>query len=95
MWLRRKTANIYVQTEHFTLCVKYKDTTTTANIKIVVLQSWHIFTRIRTIDMFWAYLNVKLSEYVDNEAVAATSVNNFKNHLQRIRKKKKSFYTDT
>jgi len=32
---------------------------------------------------------------LDNEAVAATSVNNFKNHLQRIREKKKSFYTDT
>jgi len=32
---------------------------------------------------------------LDNEAVTATSINNFKNHLQCIREKKKSFYTDT
>jgi len=30
----------------------------TANIKIVVLQSWHIFTRTRTIAMF--YLKYKI-----------------------------------
>jgi len=37
------------KTEHFTLCVEDNDTTKTANIKIVVLQSWHIFTRTRAI----------------------------------------------
>jgi len=37
------------KTEHFTLGVKDNETTKTANIKIVVLQSWHIFTRTRTI----------------------------------------------
>jgi len=46
MLLCRKSANIYVKTEQFTLDVK--DTTKTANIKMVVLQSWHIFTTTRT-----------------------------------------------
>jgi len=50
MLLCRKTTNIYVKTEHFTLCVKDNDTTQTAN---VVLQAWHIFTRTRTIAMFY------------------------------------------
>jgi len=37
--------------------------TKTANIKIVVLQAWHIFTKPRTrIAMF--YLNLKLSVHV-------------------------------
>ena len=50
----RKPANIYIKkTEHFTQCVKDNDTTKTANIKIVVLQAWHIFTRTRTIAMFY------------------------------------------
>jgi len=49
MWFCRKTANIYVTTEQFTIDVKDNDTTKTVNIKIVVLQSWHIFTRTRTI----------------------------------------------
>jgi len=41
-------------------CVKDNDTTKTANrpIKIVVLQSWHIFTRTRTTAMF--YLKCKI-----------------------------------
>jgi len=43
---------IYLKTEHFTVVVKENDTTKTANIKIVVLQSWHISTRTRTIAMF-------------------------------------------
>jgi len=42
--------------EHFTLCVKDNDTTKTANIKIVVLLAWHVFTRTRT--MF--YLKCKI-----------------------------------
>ena len=42
-----------VKTEHSTQCVKDNDTTKTANIKIVVLQAWHIFTRTRTIAMFY------------------------------------------
>jgi len=46
----------YLCTEHFTLCVKDNDTTKTANIKIVVLRAWHIFTRTRTII---AMLNLK------------------------------------
>jgi len=54
MWLCRKTANIYVKTEHFTLCVKDDDTTTTANIKIVVLQYWHIFIRTRAFAKFYS-----------------------------------------
>jgi len=58
MWLCRQTSNIYVKTEHFTLCVKDNDTKTTANIKICVLQSWHIFTRTCTIAMF--YLKCKI-----------------------------------
>jgi len=37
--LCRKTANIYVKTEHLTVGVKENNTTKTANIKIVVLQS--------------------------------------------------------
>jgi len=37
------------KTDHFTLGVKDYDTTKTADIKIVVLQSWHIFTRTRNI----------------------------------------------
>jgi len=41
------------KTEHSALCVEDNDTTTTANIKIVVLQSWHIFTRTRTIAVFY------------------------------------------
>jgi len=50
---------IYVKTEHFTLGLRVKDndSTKTANIKIV-LQSWHIFTRTRTIAMF--YLKCKI-----------------------------------
>jgi len=47
-----KLTTIYVKTEHFTPCFKDNDTTKTANIKIVVLQSWHIYTKIRTIAMF-------------------------------------------
>jgi len=45
--------NVHVKTEHFTICAKDNDTTKTANIKIGVLQSWHIFTRTRTIAMFY------------------------------------------
>jgi len=41
-----------LKTEHFTLFVKDIDTTKTEIIKIVVLQSWHIFTRTRTIAKF-------------------------------------------
>jgi len=58
MLLCRKTANIYVKTEHVILCVKDNDRTKTANIKMVVLQAWHIFTRTRTIAMF--YLKYKI-----------------------------------
>jgi len=47
-----------LKTEHFTVCVKDNDTTKTANTKICVLQSWHIFTRTRTIAMF--YLKCKI-----------------------------------
>jgi len=43
--------------------VKDNDTTKTANIKIVVLQSWHIFTRTRTIAMF--YLKFKIVRTCD------------------------------
>jgi len=43
---------IMLKTEHFTLCVKDIDTTKIENIKSVVLQSWHIFTRTRTFTMF-------------------------------------------
>jgi len=47
---------------HFVL--KTNDTTKTANIfKIVVLQSWHIFTRTRTIAMF--YLKCKIVRACD------------------------------
>jgi len=63
MWLCRQTANIYVKTEHFTIGVKDNDTTKTANIKIVLLQSWHIFTRTRTIAMF--YLKCKIVRTCD------------------------------
>jgi len=51
------------KTEHFTLSVKDNDTTKTANIKIVMLQSWHIFTRTRTIAMF--YLKCKIVRTCD------------------------------
>jgi len=58
MSLCRKTANIYVKTEHFTLCANDNDATKTASIKMVVLQACHIFTRTRTIAMF--YLKCKI-----------------------------------
>jgi len=51
------------KTENFTLCVKDNDTTKTVIIKIVVLQSWHIFTRTRTIAMF--YLKCKIVRTCD------------------------------
>jgi len=54
---------IYVKTEHFTLCVKDNDKTKIANIKIVVLQSWHNFTRTRTIAMY--YLKCKIVHACD------------------------------
>jgi len=54
---------IYVKTENFTVRVKNNDTTKTANIKIFVLQSWHIFTRTRTIAMF--YLKCKIVRTCD------------------------------
>jgi len=66
---RRTRANncllnvIYVKTEQFTLCVKDNDTTKTANIKIAVLQSWHIFIRTRTIAMI--YLKCKIVRTCD------------------------------
>jgi len=41
------------KTLHFTLCVKDYDTTKPANIKIVVLQAWHIFTRTCTVAMLY------------------------------------------
>jgi len=53
---------IYVKTEHFTVAVKDNDTTKTANIN-VVLQTWHFFTRTRTIAMF--YLKYKLVRTCD------------------------------
>ena len=40
------------------------DTTKTANIKIVVLQAWHILTRTRTIAMF--YLKGKIVRTCDS-----------------------------
>jgi len=45
------------------LGVKDNDTTQTVNIKIVVLQSWHIFTRTRTMAMF--YLKCKIVSTCD------------------------------
>jgi len=57
------TTEIYVKTEYVALCDKDNDTTQTANIKIVVLQSWHMFTRTRTIAMF--YLQCKIVRTCD------------------------------
>jgi len=54
---------IHVKTEHFAVGVKDNDTTKTAYKKIVVLQSWHIYTRTRTIAMF--YLNCKIVRTCD------------------------------
>jgi len=51
---------MYVKTEHFTLRVKNYDTTKTANIKIVVLQFWHIFTRTRRPTIVVLYLKCKI-----------------------------------
>jgi len=45
--------DLCIKTEHFSLCVKDNDTTKTANIKIVVLQALHMFTRTCTIAMFY------------------------------------------
>jgi len=54
MNFKRSDERIYVKkTEHFTLCVKDNGNTKTAIIKMVVLQSWHIFNRTRTIAMFY------------------------------------------
>jgi len=61
--LCRKTANIHVKTEHFTVGVKNNDTIKSANIKMAVLQSWHIVIRTRTIAMF--YLKCKIVRTCD------------------------------
>jgi len=67
------------QTEHFTIGVKDNNTTKTANIKLVVLQSWHVLTRTRTIAMF--YLKYKIVRTCDFfHYLTATSLET----LQRI-----------
>ena len=69
----RKTAK---KTKHFKQCVKDNDTTKTANIKSFVLQAWHIFTRTRTIAMF--YLKCKIVRTCD--FCDKNPLNGFKNN---------------
>jgi len=52
------TSRTSSQTYFNWLCVKDIDTTQTANIKIVVLQAWHIFTIERIIAMFYLKCDV-------------------------------------
>jgi len=61
MWFCRNPQMFMLKTEHFTLCVKTYDTTKSANIKIVVLQSWNIITRTCTIAVL---LNMKNCSYI-------------------------------
>jgi len=67
---------IYVKTEHFTVGVKDNDTTKTANIKIVVLQSWHIFTTTRTIAMFYLKCKiVRTCDFCDRNSLKGVKIN--------------------
>jgi len=64
------------KTEHFTLCVKDNDAIKTADMKIVVLQAWHIFTRTRTIAML--YLKCKIictCDFCDREPLKGFKIN--------------------
>jgi len=62
------------KTENFTLGVT--DTTKTTNIKIVVLQAWHIFTRTRTIAVFYLkYEIVRTYDFCDKNSFNSFKIN--------------------
>jgi len=68
--------NSYVKTEHFTLYVKDNDRTKTANIQIVVLQPWRIFTRTRNIAMFYLKFKiVRTCDFCDRNPLKGFKIN--------------------
>jgi len=88
MWLCRKTTNIYVNTEHFTLGVKEYDIQNTANIKIVALQSAGTFSLelviviiiVRKCDFFYYFttINLETIQRISVAEVTCTEILHFK-----------------
>jgi len=65
-----------LKTKYFTLGVEDYDTTKTANIKIVVLQSWQISTRTRNIAMVYLKSkSVRTFDFSDRNPLKGFKIN--------------------
>jgi len=76
---------MHVKNWTFTLCVKDNDTTKTANIKIVLLQVWDIFTTTHNIAMFYLNVIVRTCAVFDINPLNGFKINslssNERNHM--------------